>query len=202
MDRGEYADASELLKASAEASPHFKTLELLGECRLKNGDAHGAILPLAASIGLGSNESRACYLLARAYLALDEHEEALRHVRRVLIKNPNYEAAKPLLKSIEEHRRSTLVGPSQLTEEFSDLIPWIERWAYGDDDADERALMFEKSGDAAVREFVNVVTPRLGEIRRHLASFSQPWPEPAFWLKALAEAVIAADRFLASRTAG
>jgi tetratricopeptide (TPR) repeat protein len=202
MDRGEYADAIELLEASAEASPHFKTLELLGECRLKNGDAHGAILPLAASIGLGRNESRACYLLATAYMAIDEHEEALRHVRRALLKNPNYETAKPLLKLLEDHRALTRREPTQLAEEFLDLIPWIERWAFGDDDADERALMFEERGDAAVREFVNVVTPRIGEIRQHLASFSQPWPEPAFWLMALVEAAIAADRFLASRAAG
>ena len=97
MERDDYLEAAKLLEISAQASPHFKTLELLGECWLKNGDPHGAILPLAASIGFDRNVSRACYLLGRAFAELGDKDEAILHLKRALAKQPDFKQARILL---------------------------------------------------------------------------------------------------------
>ena len=95
-----------------------------------------------------------------------------------------------------------MVKPQQLPEEFVGLLPWMERWAFGDDEANERAAKFANTEEATLRELVNSVTSRLDDIQNYLASFGdQPLPERGRILKALSEASAAAERYLLSRSA-
>ncbi len=54
MAAGELEAAHTALRLSAEANPHFKALELLGECLLKLGRPKEAIVPLAAASALNA----------------------------------------------------------------------------------------------------------------------------------------------------
>jgi predicted Zn-dependent protease len=68
MEGSDYERALKLFEELIRLSPHFKTLELLGECKLKIHQPSEAIVPLAASMGLGTDAFRAMYLLAQASL--------------------------------------------------------------------------------------------------------------------------------------
>jgi len=101
MARGEYESAAALFEKSNAAFPHFKTLELLGECRLMLHDPKAALIPLAASMGLSSNGFRAAYLLATAFLALDITRNAYDYAERALIMKPDYRKARELKERLE-----------------------------------------------------------------------------------------------------
>jgi len=58
IEVGDLQQAVERLKQSVELGPHFKTLELLGECLLKLRRPLEAIVPLAAASTL-NNQVRA-----------------------------------------------------------------------------------------------------------------------------------------------
>ena len=77
MDAGNLHTAIEKFKQSVSLLPHFKTLELLGECLLRRNEFSEAILYLAAAAGLGQNEFRARFLLAKALLAVGEESDAI-----------------------------------------------------------------------------------------------------------------------------
>src|SRR5262245_41676709 len=77
MDAGDYVEAVRLFEASAAILPHFKTLELLGECRIHLGLLREAVVPLAAATTLNI-QPRAPALLADVLLRLGETENASR----------------------------------------------------------------------------------------------------------------------------
>lgn len=96
MTIGNFADAIQHFQKSIKQAPHFKTLELLGECMLLSGSPLASIVPLAAAVGLGSNEFRALYLLAKAYAAVGEHRNGLKYVERALRIKPDFKKAQEL----------------------------------------------------------------------------------------------------------
>lgn len=96
MARGDHSEAAALFEQSNLAFPHFKTLELLGECRLALGEPIAALIPLAASVGLGTNSFRAMYLLAKAFADLGRKEEALMYAERALLMKSDYKKARDL----------------------------------------------------------------------------------------------------------
>jgi tetratricopeptide (TPR) repeat protein len=102
MDSADFGRAIELFEESIRLSPHFKTLELLGECRLRNHQPLEAIQPLAAAVGLGTNAFRATYLLAKAFLAIGDKKAALKYVGRALQMNPHFKSARELKESLSE----------------------------------------------------------------------------------------------------
>lgn len=83
-------------RQSMALEPHFKTAELLGECLLGHGKPTEAILYLAAACGLGTNAFRAKFLLAKAYMAVDDEDEAIHHLEDALAMNPDYKDARKL----------------------------------------------------------------------------------------------------------
>ncbi len=101
MDAKDYDSAVDFFEKSIAAFPHFKTLELLGECKLKTEQPLAAIVPLAAAIGLGSNESRAMYLLSKAFLGLGRERDAVKFLDLALKTNPTFESARELRDSLK-----------------------------------------------------------------------------------------------------
>jgi tetratricopeptide (TPR) repeat protein len=97
LDEGNRPDAIEQLRRSAVLAPHFKTLELLGECLLEDGHSRDAIVYLAAAAGLGNRQFRSRYLLARALIAIGEPGHAIDKLREALEFQPTYRAARELL---------------------------------------------------------------------------------------------------------
>jgi hypothetical protein len=76
-------------------------LELLGECKLALGEPFAALVPLAASIGLGTNSFRAMYLLSKAFADLGRKREALKYVDRALLMKSDYKKDRDLKKILE-----------------------------------------------------------------------------------------------------
>jgi hypothetical protein len=76
LERGELETAVAELQRSAEAYPHFKTLELLGETWLRLGNPVRAAVPLAAATTL-NRQARAPSLLAEALMKMGD--EILAH---------------------------------------------------------------------------------------------------------------------------
>jgi tetratricopeptide (TPR) repeat protein len=102
MEQGDYARAIALFEQSIAANPHFKALELLGECRLRIQEPLAAIVPLAAAVGLGTNEFRAMYLLAEAYVQLGDRDTALAHIDRALQMKPDFKRASQLKSQLQK----------------------------------------------------------------------------------------------------
>jgi tetratricopeptide (TPR) repeat protein len=100
MARRDHSEAAALFEQSNRAFPHFKTLELLGECKLALGEPIAALIPLAASVGLGTNSFRAMYLLAKAFADLGRRNEALKYVERALLMKPDFKKARDLKKML------------------------------------------------------------------------------------------------------
>jgi tetratricopeptide (TPR) repeat protein len=109
MERGNFQAAIQYFSKSVEHLPHFKTLELMGECYLTLGNPREAIVPLAAAIALGSNEFKASYLLSRAFLELGERNDALKYVTRALEMKPDFKRAREL--------RDAIAGGARLTSD-------------------------------------------------------------------------------------
>jgi len=100
MAAGNYANAIEHFRISIRHYPHFKTLELLGECLLAMGDHVASIVPLAAAVGLGTREFRALYLLSKALVQIGKHEDALKYLDRALEMAPDFKRARELRSQI------------------------------------------------------------------------------------------------------
>lgn len=100
MKAGDLRGAIGLFQSSVDRYPHFKTLELLGECHIELGEYLAAIIPLAAALGLGSNAFRAAYLLATAMLGVGAKREASKFLDQAVRMNPNYRKALELKKSL------------------------------------------------------------------------------------------------------
>jgi hypothetical protein len=100
LDAGDLSGAIVQLEASADAFPHFKTLELLGEAWLRSGNPGRAVVPLAAATTLNL-QVRAPSLLAEALLELGDEREAHRIARLALDRDPNNKKARKVFESTE-----------------------------------------------------------------------------------------------------
>ena len=96
MDAKDYEAAILLFERSASPSPHFKTLELLGECYCNLGRFRSAVIPLAAATALNM-QARAPALLADAFSRLNEGEDAVRFARLALERSPGNRLALEVL---------------------------------------------------------------------------------------------------------
>jgi len=92
MDGGDPAGAVDLFAASVAVYPHFKALELWGECLLRLGRYREAVVPLAAATAL-NRQPRAPGMLAEAFLALGEHGRAVQFADEALARAPGNRAA-------------------------------------------------------------------------------------------------------------
>ena len=99
MDKGRYEEAIRHFTASLEASLHFKTLELLGECQVLAGRPRDAVVPLAAAVGLNGGQ-RPAFLLAQAQLNIDDTTAAFRACDEALRRAPHYRRAVELRRKI------------------------------------------------------------------------------------------------------
>lgn len=104
MSKGDLKEAIGQFVESQRAAPHFKTLELLGECLLRKGEYPEAVIYLAAAAGLGTNQYRPRLLLAQALSALGEKDEAIDKLGEALTINPDYKGAKDLLEELRGER--------------------------------------------------------------------------------------------------
>ena len=94
MEQAQFDVAVALLRSSAELCPHFKTLELLGECLLElPGRSSEATLFLAAAAGLGNKSSRSFFLLARALSLQGDIQGAIEKLDIAIEIQPQYKAA-------------------------------------------------------------------------------------------------------------
>jgi tetratricopeptide (TPR) repeat protein len=94
MQRSEFEQAAALFRCSVELSPHFKTLELLGECLLESGNVSSeVILYLAAAAGLGNKSFKSYFLLARALEARGKLTEAIEKLDVAIEIHPQFKAA-------------------------------------------------------------------------------------------------------------
>ncbi len=93
MDVGQLETAVGLFQQSIDASPHFKSLELLGECLTKLGRPQEAIVPLAAAATL-NNGARAPALLAEVFWELGQKTDAAQLAEIALARDPNNKKAR------------------------------------------------------------------------------------------------------------
>jgi hypothetical protein len=96
MESRDFESAIRAFGASIAMDPHFKSLELLGECLLIVGRPIEAIVPLAASATLNPG-IRARSLLARAFLECRDYRRATEFATRVLAAAPGNRLAKQVL---------------------------------------------------------------------------------------------------------
>lgn len=92
MDRNQLEEAIIIFQNSAELSPHFKTLELLGECYVRLNRLREAIIPLAAAVGLNKGV-RAAALLAEVFLNLKDYDKAKEMAEMALSREPSNKKA-------------------------------------------------------------------------------------------------------------
>jgi tetratricopeptide (TPR) repeat protein len=95
-DAGRLSKAIEGLKQSAALLPHFKTLEMLGECYMKAGQYREAVIPLAAATGL-NRQVRAPSFLAKVFLELGDGVKAREIARDIVRREPGNRIAKEML---------------------------------------------------------------------------------------------------------
>lgn len=108
LDQGRTSEAVDLLRSSLLLSPHFKTLELLGENLVTLKADTDAILYLAAAVGLTSKQPRARFLLAEILSAQGDHEQALHLLDEALTINPSYKAASELRARLQRNNTADI----------------------------------------------------------------------------------------------
>jgi tetratricopeptide (TPR) repeat protein len=99
MDAGDLQRAVNLFEASITALPHFKSLELLGECLLRLGRPKEAIVPLAAATAL-NRQVRPRSFLAQALAKTGDADRARELVRSVLSEAPGNRLARQVLETL------------------------------------------------------------------------------------------------------
>lgn len=92
MDKNLVEEAIILFQNSAEIEPHFKTLELLGECYIRLSRLRESIIPLAAAVSLNKGV-RAAALLAEVFLKLEDYDQAKNMAEIALSREPNNKQA-------------------------------------------------------------------------------------------------------------
>lgn len=88
MEKDEFEDAVPLFQQSIALSPHFKSLELLGECFIRLNRLPEAVVPLAAATTLNQGV-RAPALLADVFLKLEDYHQANEVAQIALSRDPN-----------------------------------------------------------------------------------------------------------------
>jgi len=101
MDEGRLEDAVMLFQQSISYSPHFKTLELLGECFVRLNRLPEAIVPLAAATSLNKGV-RAPSMLAEVFLRLEDYHAARNMVEIALSREPNNRKAQEVKRVVAE----------------------------------------------------------------------------------------------------
>ena len=99
MDENRWSEAAECLERSSEITPHHKTLELLGECRLNLQQYLIAVVPLATSTTLNAGV-RAPALLSQALLLAGWTQDAKRAAELALQRDPNNRMAKKTIEQV------------------------------------------------------------------------------------------------------
>jgi tetratricopeptide (TPR) repeat protein len=102
MEAGALDEAVARFRESAAEWPHFKTLELLGECLLRLGRPREAIVPLAAATAL-NRQARAPMLLARAFLELGTYRDAFDQAEEALRRAPDNKQALEVRQAARQH---------------------------------------------------------------------------------------------------
>ena len=102
MDAGALEEAVVLFEQSVALEPHFKTLELLGECLDRLGRVREAIVPLAAATTLNA-QVRAPALLADVFLRLEQFEDARAMAELALARDPANRAARRVRTAVRDH---------------------------------------------------------------------------------------------------
>jgi tetratricopeptide (TPR) repeat protein len=102
MEAGALEDAIGLLRQSIVEWPHFKTLELLGECLLRLDQSREAIVPLAAATAL-NRQTHAPALLARAFLELGTYRDAFDQAEEALRRDPANKEALKIRQTARQH---------------------------------------------------------------------------------------------------
>lgn len=101
MEEGNLDAAIKLFQQSISDYPHFKSLELLGECFIRSNRLLEAIVPLAAATSLNKGV-RAPALLSEVLLNLKEYRQAREVAEIALSREPNNKIAQHVRKvSIE-----------------------------------------------------------------------------------------------------
>ncbi len=101
MGEGKLEDAAVLFQQSISHSPHFKTLELLGECFVRLNRLPEAIVPLAAATSLNKGV-RAPSLLAEVFLKLEDYHAAKNMTEIALSRDPNNRKAQEVRSVVAE----------------------------------------------------------------------------------------------------
>lgn len=99
MAAGDMPGAIALLDESAGLWPHFKTLEVLGECLLAVGQSSRSAVALAAATAL-NEQSRAPGLLAEALARIGDNELAEKMAHVALSRGPGNRTALAVLERI------------------------------------------------------------------------------------------------------
>jgi tetratricopeptide (TPR) repeat protein len=102
MEAGGLEDAIGLFRQSIAEWPHFKTLELLGECLLRLDQSREAIVPLAAATAL-NQQAHAPALLARAFLELGTYRDAFDQAEEALRRDPGNKEALQVRQTARQH---------------------------------------------------------------------------------------------------
>jgi tetratricopeptide (TPR) repeat protein len=105
LESGDLPGAIAQLEASVALSPHFKSLELLGEVFMRSGQALRAIVPLAAATTLNA-QVRAPSLLAEALLAVGEPLKAHEIAQLALHRDSTNKRARAVFDSTLETYKS------------------------------------------------------------------------------------------------
>jgi tetratricopeptide (TPR) repeat protein len=98
LDAGDVPGAIERFQESIQAAPHYKTLELLGECFLKSGRLREAVVPLAAAATLNKGV-RAPAILAEVFLALEQYDDAAEMAELALHRDPKNRRALAVMRA-------------------------------------------------------------------------------------------------------
>ena len=101
MDEKKFDEAAKLFQQSISLNPHFKSLELLGECFIRLDRLQEAIIPLAAAITLNRGV-RASALLAKVFLDLENYGMAKDLADTALTRDPHNKTALNIIKIIDE----------------------------------------------------------------------------------------------------
>jgi tetratricopeptide (TPR) repeat protein len=98
MAAGAFEEAVQAFTDCIAIYPHFKALELVGECLLVLGKPTQAVVPLAAATAL-NDQVRAPSLLSQALLAIGDYERAAKVAATVLARSPGNRVARAVLEN-------------------------------------------------------------------------------------------------------
>lgn len=109
MAQGQYEQAAALFEQNAKANPHFKELELWGECLMHLQRLSEAIVPLAAATTLNKGV-RAPSLLAEVFYRRGEMQDAHHMAQLALSRDPNNRKALDIKKRTGAASRYVIAG--------------------------------------------------------------------------------------------